>query len=207
MNFIEMFGIPGSGKSFYAEKIASEKEIPSYTDFSNSLFNKGYLKIFVHLRLSNAVEPDMSKQIFKLYSPYQKNKNQFGFNVNLETYLHQLMYTYHIQKKMAKNDKKMVFDEGVLHRIIAIESEFCVPHTVSSTALRYLSDTYDMKYFFVRCNYKTAYLRVLNRNRKNAPMDFLRNEDLEKFLKVYDKVCLKFSSELTKVTVIENDKV
>lgn len=213
MDFIELFGVPGSGKSFYTKKIASESKLLSYIDFSNNFINKICFKAFVRLRLSSIIEPKASKQVFKLYSPYKKKKNIFGFkdrfnlDVKLETYLQQLIYVYHVQKKLIKKNKKMVFDEGILHRIIAIESEFGVPHSVSITALRYLTSNFDVEYLFIHCDCKTACSRVVDRNRNQTALDFLRGKNLEKFIDSYDKVCVKFSEELTKVKVIENDKI
>ncbi|MFJ6971842.1 MAG: hypothetical protein ACIRZ4_07185 [Limosilactobacillus mucosae] len=206
---IEIFGIPGSGKTYYTEKII--KDNPQYFDFSKYLFSRTgnlYFKIFVHLRLSYLYEYKLTKQVITIMKPYLKNENVFGFNVKLINYVYQLIYLYHVKKKYLNKNVDVIFDEGIVHHLIGIEAEFNVPHDILISVYNILNSI-DLKKqtqnIFIDVPINTAFKRIRMRNRKFSSMDYLNDTKLMTFLKNYHLACIKYGNDLPEVKLIKND--
>lgn len=203
-DIVEIFGIPGSGKTFYAKSFAEKND---YRLFLYYLFSNKWnllFKIFVHCKLSYLIGHRINKILLKIYKPFFKNENQFGFNVKLKNYIYQLVYLYLFEKYFTKKHIRIVYDEGIIHHLIGIEAEFDIDHSVSLKAYQALN-TYPTTKIFISTNVKTAKERIKFRNRKFSSMDYLSEDLLEQFLTRYNDVCNQFLTEIDGVKIINND--
>ena len=203
VEFVDFFGIPGSGKSYHANIISKERNLEDYYRYLFSKKGNFLFKIFVHFRLGNILAPVETNQLMKLYEPFLNNNNHFGFPVSLKNYVHQIIYLIFVKKRMKKNNKSSLFDEGILHHIIAIEVEFLVPHEVSVKAYD-ISEHFNTENIYINSSVENAFNRIKERNRKYSSMDYLDDEKLNLFLEAYKESCDRFSEEMM-VEVIEND--
>lgn len=201
---IELFGIPGSGKSYYIKKMIDND--PKYLNVTTYLFSKyGNLKfkIFVHGRLSFFYEHEITNKVINLFRPYLGKENIFGFDVKLIIYIYQLIYIYHFKRLYKSKPKILVFDEGIVHRLISIETEFDIPHDIMMQAYYLLIDS-NVKNIFIDVPTQLAFKRIHIRNRNITSMDFLSDEELRIFLDRYRKVCMDYFRDLKEVELVEN---
>ncbi|MFJ6990409.1 hypothetical protein [Limosilactobacillus mucosae] len=201
---IELFGIPGSGKSYYAKKmIDDDSKYLNVTTYLFSRYGSLKFKFFVHGRLSFLYERKITKKLILLFKPYLNNNNVFGFDVKLIIYIYQMIYLYHIKNLYQNKPKVLFFDEGIIHRLISIEAEFDVPHNIAVKAYHIL-DNDNVKYFFIDVPVQLAVERIRLRNRNITNMDFLNNLDLVRFLNKYHEICVSYFRDLKEVELIEN---
>lgn len=200
----QLFGIPGSGKSYISSLYANKENCILYEKL---LFSKKYnvaFKIYVHLGLGKILEKGLYCKILHFLGDQVKNKHRYNFGITPKKYVQQICYFKTIQRKYQNKHTSVVFDEGTLHHFVALIAEFGIKIENIEFILPSLLSG-DETVYYVRTSIEKAYSRIKNRKRRYSKMDYLGDDALLDFLRSYLQVCNKVYEELDNVKVIEND--
>lgn len=185
MDKIELFGLPGSGKSTLCSFISDKYHIP---DIMYKYKNKFFYKINFHLFQYTFF---FDKGLRKKYSEInnilnldsKKNySNVIDANISISKYIKYALFVYNKELKM----KSLIIDEGTIHYTMVLYAEFNVPYEKCEKILNLLKKD-DVTYIGLDTNFTQILSNIEKRNRHNTPIDFLKTKELEKILKKYQE--------------------
>lgn len=172
---IEYFGLPGSGKTTFCNRICNEQHLKNpRIFFKDNLFGKILFHIFLNTFYINYSLLKKYKEGKKILSN-KKYVNKINPNISIELYLKYIVFIFYIENRY----DAIVLDEGVIHYLTALYAEFEVDFDL-------LDDIYkifkvidkDIVYKSTNCDISKAIENCKKRNRKDAPIDFLNDDEL-----------------------------
>lgn len=193
---IDIFGIPGSGKSYLAYELIKMK--------SNSTKNLTLIeRTTFHGKVLKKLGMFMIKKVFnkKLYKDKNYNfliqkynqKGKYNTNRNIQEYIYRMLYIqlqYNFYNKFSKKD--FIVEEGVYHAIITMAVDFEIESKDVKLLTKYIynkNKKNKLTVIYHKATVLTAERSIKKRNRKSAPIDFLVGKELLFFLKEYEKYC------------------
>lgn len=182
---IELFGIPGSGKSFYCNKINEKKQ---YKDimyfFKEKLMGKVFFHLFIYFGMIVPIFNKIYKKLIHILGENANNVNSISDTSDIKVYLKYIIFIYFLEK----NKKNIIIDEGIVHYCMVLYAEYNVPKEKCIQILDYFdSKEYNdiRKIYGINCEIQISIDRIKSRQRKRAPIDFLKEKELEELLNKY----------------------
>lgn len=192
---IELFGLPGCGKSTLCKNI----EKNGYEDLLYKYKNRFLYKLIFHASTKfTFLFPNVYnnfKYIKQLFFENQVNikeyKNMYIKKTSLILYIKYLSFIYTMEQKY--DNKKVIIDEGIVHYCMALYSEFDIPlDSLKKICFELLGDKtiipVGLKISLDQCFY-----RIKKRNRRNTGIDYLNDNKLSKLILRYEKAFNYFS--------------
>ncbi|MCI8273209.1 MAG: hypothetical protein HFJ55_03900 [Clostridia bacterium] len=200
---VELFGLPGSGKTFYCNELREKKK---YRDIMTFYKEKFFGKVIFHLILIFGM---IKKEFRKTYNDLIdiigtdiNKKNWITKEAEMNIYIKYIVIIYFIEK----NSKNLVIDEGIIHYCMVLFAEYELDKEQCFKIIEY----FDNKYFKdkkcicnINCNIDIALSRMKNRNRKRAPIDFLSDDKLIILLERYEQFIGYIKNKYTIIDISE----
>lgn len=183
---IELFGLPGSGKSFYCNQLEQNnffKDIMKF--YRENFFGKVLLHLVIEFCLLDKKFKKIYKDIFNFIN--DNNVNVLSGKNDIELYVKYMIFIYFIE--VNKKKKNIIIDEGIVHYCMVLYAEYSVEMEKCIKILEYFdSKKYKdcKKVYRVSCDIETAIIRSKKRNRKRAPIDFIEGKQLYDILSRYN---------------------
>ena len=182
---VELFGLPGAGKSYICEKI--EKEF-GYNNILLFYKEKFLGKVLFHLYISFCLLVRSNKKIFlnlKEIIGNDYSDNIISNNNKIDMYIKYILFVYNIEKR--NKDRLIIIDEGIVHYCMVLYSEFIIPMHKTKKILDYFDslNKNNKVVLGINTDKKVVIERIKKRNRKRTAMDFLDDKKLDKLLSLY----------------------
>ena len=177
---IDLYGMPGSGKSTVCNYLEQNLE---FKNVKNWYIEKTIGKIIFHLYLYlfflDKTSRKKYKEIMKIIDNKKAYKNYINSNVNISLYIKYMLFDYYLERK---NIKKIIIDEGIIHYSISLYVEFNLEKEKIMKIIELLKLN-NVKYIGLKIDIEESKKNIKKRNRKRCPIDFLNDNELDKFLK------------------------
>ncbi|MGG5359052.1 MULTISPECIES: hypothetical protein [unclassified Enterococcus] len=185
---IDIFGIPGSGKTYYSEVLEKEynKKSFNYLKFEReTLAGKALHKLITNISI---IFPRRKYQyLMKKYSHYgiynKKRKIKF--------YLDRIMYLNFLYRWFPKKIY-MILDEGLLHTIATMQVDFLIEDEDIRKVLQSIYTTMKRQGITPIYHYADVLIAekaICVRNRHVCAIDELKGKELVLFLERYKHAC------------------
>lgn len=181
---IELFGIPGSGKSYCCEKIEKKENIKDVTKFfKEKIIGKAVFHFFLKFFKINKELNEKYNEMINVLGDTSNYNNILDKKINICLYLKYLLFIYFLEKKCKMN---IIVDEGIIHYSIVLFAEFSVDFDKIEKIIEVLKIYSKEKMIIgIKCNKEIAIKRMEIRNRKRTSLDFLEYGELSKLLDRY----------------------
>lgn len=186
----EYLGIPGSGKTYYANKYKEQltKDGKSFLDISRKKKMPLWLKIFYKLAEMFLLKfPKYQRQI-KEYERICKQSSPTPkfLPFSLDYCIKDIVLASLLHDVFNRNDKIFINDEGLLQRIVFL----IVQYDISFDKIWAIyKNRRNVKTCYIDLDVETAFRNIRNRNRHVCPMDEMDDENLKAYLQDCLYVC------------------
>ena len=186
---IELFGCPGSGKTFVLEMI---HDMEGYKNTSQTSQIRSYInKILKKLLLFSPCAIQIRRCIL-----FQIKGNRYTgtFNsISIRTMINNISMLASVYRYM---NKKLYIDEGLIHRIITMCINYEIPKEKAKQIIEAIHDNLkEVKPYFMDTPVNICYESIIIRNRHEASIDSLRGESLMALLQSYYEYCSYIADE------------
>ncbi len=199
---IELFGLPGAGKTTCGNNIEKKFKIKNILEFyRENLIGKILFHLFLYCFLLNA---NLREKYTKILNILQKEKienNIINPHIKIELYIKYLLFAYCIEYK---SKKSLVIDEGIIHYCMALFAEFNVSIDILEAIIDLLKIS-NKKIIIIslKCPINKAIKQMQIRKRKRTSLDFLSDEKLKIVLDRYSVVQKYFSKKYINLDIIQ----
>lgn len=206
---VEVFGMPGSGKSYFANRLVKEMEkdgikAVNMTEYMNTtVLGRAEKKVLYYMIQASFRASNIKNKVISCI-PNNKNwKSEFQIYHSAEFCINTLSLILYIQRKYTKK-KVYIFDEGALHTIIKMLADFNIS----------VEETQKLKAYVIKKIKKNNGIMIYNqisvddciksikkRNRHVCAFDEFSGEKLVSILNKYQKACefIAIDSEVIKI--------
>lgn len=194
----ELFGLPGSGKTFLCKKITKKYKIKNPMDFYKYNF---FGKILFHIFLSTLYFNKSNIKLFKELMNFIKNgfyENIVDNTIPIELYIKYIVFINYIEQKKVN----YIIDEGIIHYCIALHAEYNVDFKTIDMILE-KANIENIK-IGLECSINKTMEQIKIRNRKSCPIDFLKEEKLFFLLERYNNAINYYKN---KYSLLSNDEI
>lgn len=200
---IELFGLPGSGKTTCCSLISEKRffDNPMYF-FKEKLIGKIIFHIFILFCPFNF---DLLKKYSDLKKCFYdlKKRNRLDCSVRLSKYVKYALFIYFLEKK--NNRRNIIIDEGVIHYSMAIYAEFDVTFESCFEMIKILNlDINNVQLVLLNLDIETCISNIKKRNRHQTAIDDLNYFELVDILEKYREY---IDMILKRMNVVVIDKV
>jgi len=180
---IELFGLPGSGKTTCCNLVEKKFNIKNPMNFyRNTIVGKIKFRLFLKFfRLNKELLNKYNKLVSILNDKTYKNNIDSKIDINL--YLKYILFTYYIEKKYEKHS--IIIDEGIVHYCIALYAEFDVEYN----QILKINEMFQMELktnICLKSDIETSISQMIKRSRKVSAIDFLDKNQLIDILNKYN---------------------
>lgn len=186
---VELFGAPGSGKTTICNQLEEESVAVNVMDrYREHTIGKIYMHFFWKTFF-------FKKNIKKKYNYLMAIFDNAGYSSkDLRELITFIMFTYFLEEKFAYSEKKLIFDEGVVHYMIALYAEYGIDIDTLNKVKSILSIPTISVIGLDIC--KENILRnIKKRNRHRTKMDSLSDSEMSKLVDRYQEG-IKFYSTM-----------
>lgn len=178
---IELFGLPGSGKSTICQKIAQKNDIINIMDkYLNSVTGKIKMHLFWKFFILNK---NLRVKYNEMHELVKRNSNNiFNSQIGIDKYLKFMLFAYHIGN--INKEKNVIFDEGIAHYCLALNAEFDVDITILQR-LSVIMETNNRMSIGVNVDIDTVKKQIKSRDRHATMIDELEGQKLDMLLHRY----------------------
>lgn len=181
---IEIFGIPGSGKSTFCDNYSKENHFKNIMAFyRDTIIGRIIYKIFMRLYF---IFPSIKKKydiILKMIN--DKNyTNKLDKNIDIKKYIKYMLFIYYCEAKNQKRNGKIIVDEGIIHYSVALYAEFDVEFKTIQKIINLLKLD-SVQYYLLFKDTGIAFKQMQERARKRCALDFLDEFDSKEMLNKY----------------------
>ena len=176
---IELFGCPGSGKTYIVNKISNISIISGKQDDGLKGKIKGILKGMTKYLPTSIM---LRRKVYKCL----KFKSREGIFIykSLDYYIQKINLLIIVYKCLHK--KNIFMDEGVIHRIVSMDVNFNFSDTELCEVIKvYLPYLENAKIFYVNESIDICISNIKKRNRHECDMDEFTESKLKKFIENY----------------------
>ena len=190
---VEFFGIPGSGKTFLANKIVAETnnkkyQIVNLIDKSRtSIFYKIMFRVLFFFAKREKQYCSNVKKIQSTLSAYQTVPAKYN-KVFIDRYVNKIAFYLYLYERLEKKGKIYLFDEGIYQQVVNMMVNYGVSQKDALCVIKIVSENFFRRVFF-ECDIETSFLSMKKRNRHVCFIDDLNEEDLKVFLSQYEVCC------------------
>lgn len=181
---IEVFGLPGSGKTTFCQKYAMENKLYNLLGFyRDSFFGRSLYYLFKYFYFLIPTVNKKVKNIMFLLSK-KDHTNKIRKDILIKEYVIFMCFVYYHELKC---NKHVIIDEGIIHYCMALYAEYDVEFNVLDQIIEELKVDKKMKYIVLKCSVDECLLRMCKRNRKRSAIDFLEESELKLLLLKYEE--------------------
>lgn len=188
---VEFFGVPGSGKTYYAHlyKESLKQNKKRYIDISRYNGMPFWLKVFYKLAdYVIKILPRYRKQVAEYKEVCRECPREALFIPFSLDYCIKDIVLYSFANTFFRHSRRIIInDEGQLHRLIFLIVQFNC--SIDLALEIYLSHKHDGTIRYVQTSSKQAFQNIKNRNRKVCPMDEMDDILLKNYINTFEKVC------------------
>ncbi len=212
---IEFVGLPGSGKSYYADilkqhfKSRKIKTI-NINDISRTKFYGKAIRIFlykiVNLHPKLRFYKHKLKALFEGFTP----ENLYNIYPSIDKCLNTISVFIYLYNKLFALKDVYLFDEGVFHYIVKMSSNFNLDEKKVIELINEIIPLLDKENIVVY-NYisqQNCKIELKKRDRHVCLFDELKGSDLDSIIKKYYEICniISDNTNIVKVDRYESDK-
>lgn len=189
--FEEYLGIPGCGKTFYAnlykEQLKSENK--QFKDISRQKSMSLLLKVFYKFAdYAIYVIPKYRKQVFLYREACLECRNKPKYiPFSLEYCIKDIVLASLLHDIFGNSKSIVLNDEGQLQRIVFLTVQYNVP--LDKLLIIWKKYKSDIRTKYIQTSPTKAFLNIKKRNRHVCPMDELNNKLLQEYLEEFYKGC------------------
>lgn len=189
---IEYLGIPGSGKTFFANqyKFDLRSSGVKYIDLSRCKASPIWLKVFYKFaERSFAFVPKyrrIRKQLLALSKKKDCNREPQYLPFSLNYCIDRILLCVLLQDMFGSGKKIAINDEGLLQWIVFLNLQYKVS---LRDIIKYVPLSKDCRTKFIICSVETALDNIKRRNRHDCPMDEMSHNLLKKYLCEFSLRC------------------
>ena len=203
---IEFLGLPGSGKTYFANKFKYSMRMQGkkYIDISRHSQSPLYIK-FIYKVLDNLV------YVLPNYRTLISNLRKLSENIirspkflpfSFEYCIRDVVMSVLCQSLLEKNKCIFINDEGVLHKMVFLSVQFDIPINKILSACGYSNR---IRTIYIKTTCEKALSNIKKRNRHVCSMDELDDKILFDYLGKYFDSC-ELVSNLIKMEYINNER-
>lgn len=189
---IEFYGMPGSGKTTFANEIVKKK--PCNISWINvvhksrtSIGYKVYIKLMEMVAVNDKDYKKNNDKILDIVRDYRDVPAKFNEGY-IDSYVKVIAFNLWLYKRMYSKQKIYIFDEGIVQQIINMCVNYDLDTVTAEKLVNYLSCGQESRIFYetsVECTEKS----IMKRNRHVCFIDELTGQELREFLDKYNEKC------------------
>lgn len=206
---VEYLGIPGSGKTFFANqyKFDLRSSGVKYIDLSRCKASPVWLKVFYKFAERSFVfipkYRRIKKQLLALSKKEGCNREPQYLPFSLNYCIDRILLCVLLQDMFGSGEKIAINDEGLLQWIVFLNLQYKVP---LRDIMKYVPLSKDCYTKFIICSIETALDNIKRRNRHDCPMDEMPEPFLRKYLDFFLQDCLQLEKFLDARTIERMDR-
>lgn len=202
---IELFGIPGSGKSYFTKRLVGRnKKLKNYILWERSSIIGRIVKKIAMFTISFFYSSKI-KCMSDKYIETSSVEALYTAHKDIQEYFERIIYLMFIYRLAAMFKISIVTDEGILHTVATMVVDFDVTLKNRNQIYKLISDTDLCIYNHVSVDKAIESIRV--RDRHVTQIDDLSPEKLNQFLMGYSQACdsLYAESQANQLVSIDRD--
>lgn len=211
---VELFGLPGSGKSYIANGLIAElKErnirAVNMTEYMNNTFVGKVEKKLLLYGIQLGVFEKSRKKIIDMLPQHKTWVSMYGIYESANYPINMIVLNLLVQKQKTDN-VIYIYDEGVVHSIVKMMADFELDNSVTKALIECVIKTISSSGGIVIYNMatvETCIQSIKTRNRHVCVFDELSTEKLYKILNNYKSYCDKIADDQTVMRIDRNDKM
>lgn len=194
---VELFGLPGSGKSYIATNLINElkaKDIKAVnmTEYMNNTFEGKMKKWLLLCGIQFGIlEKKTREEIINMLPQNETWVSKFGIYESASYSINMMVLNLLVQK-MKRDDVVYIYDEGAVHSIVKMMADFELDNSVTKKLTEYVIETISSRGGIVVYNMatiETCLQSIKKRNRHVCTFDELSEKKLNKILNNYKVYC------------------
>ena len=203
---IELFGVPGSGKTTLCKnivKIKGEYCLPM-SFFVETFVGRILMHIFWKYYRFNRKLRKIYNIIIEIIGNVDEYSHLYIHNLKIDSYLKYVVFSYYLEAKLTR--KNCIMDEGIIHYCMSFYAEFGLEIEKIDKIIETLMDK-NVRVCGLINNKEVVLNNIMERNRKVSYIDKMSLDDLSKLLDKYYEVfsifqqrfeCLRYNEILDK---------
>lgn len=197
---VELFGSPGSGKTYAINEIHPGTRVKNNTTLGAF---KEVLKAFVKCLLK--FTPYAIRVRHDILQVVKHGKYIYKYKpVKISSYINNISMLAAVYKY---NKQDIFMDEGIIHRIIAMCINYDIDKSVTQQIIERINYTLeDVKELYLYLPVNECLKSIIQRNRHECSIDELQGEQLNSFLTEYFTYC-EYISEKFNYKKITRDEI
>ena len=181
----ELYGLPGSGKSYYCKKMEIKDNIKDiYSFYKDKFIGKIIFHFFLYLFKINKNLRNKYQQILNIIGE-REYINRIDNRIDFKIYIKYIIFVYFLELREKKN---IIIDEGIFHYCTALYAEFDIEYDKVDKIIELLKIDKFKEIYRVSCDVEHAIIQIKKRNRKQTAIDFLKEKELKELLIRYYKI-------------------
>lgn len=199
----ELFGLPGSGKSYCCDIISKKKIAKNIMNYyKENFFGKVIFHLFLKFFILNIKLRKKYKEVIEILGETSNYINLVNPNVKIELYIKYMIFIYFIENLYKIN---IIIDEGIIHYCMVLYAEFSVEKNKINKIISAFNIE-DKNIIGLNCEKEIAIKQMKKRNRKRTAIDFLGKDELsnilDRYLEIYNYFSKRF--ECLDIKEVEN---
>lgn len=171
---VECFGLPGSGKTYFANE--KSDEYFNFMKFRYSLIGKIWFKIYSWILKWTRSYKYIESKIIDII-----NKNKLIIlSSRTKEYIHMYCFISIIYDKYSKKEKKVIFDEGKIQILVSLFYENNWDINIAIHEIFSCNNT--SKYVYINTGVRKSFENIKVRNRKICEIDYLDDDSIRNLL-------------------------
>ena len=192
---IELNGLPGSGKSFFANKIREEMQMERRKAINFSTVEKKFLAKVIYKIFANGLFFLLGKEHIakSIEQKYTEKESKYRTGISVKSYLTRIVYLKYLYRLGVKSKRILILDEGMVQVLCAIYAEYCLDSGDIRKLFEYISEP---DHGIIRIMYQfpidQSIKSIRLRNRKVCGIDELNDGELREMLSEYSNLLSEY---------------
>ena len=209
---VDLFGLPGSGKSYIANGIITELKkrnikAVNMTEYMNNTFIGKAKKRLLLYGIQLGIFEKKRKKIVNMLPQHKTWVSMYGIYESASYPINMIVLILLVQKQKT-DDVVYIYDEGVVHSIVKMMADFELDNSVTNALIEYAIKTISSSSGIVIYNMatvETCIQSIKRRNRHVCAFDELSIEKLYKILHAYKTYCDKIARDHVVMRIDRNN--
>jgi thymidylate kinase len=211
---VEFIGMPGSGKTFFANRLVVQLKSIGYnsiniTESSRENYKCKIIRKLLYVSINLLQCSKSHKQaIERLLRSKSYGSSIFGIYSSPTYCINTISIQIMIYSILSSSKKIYIFDEGVMYTLVKLITDFNFPLEDVESIKNYILNqinSLNILTIYYKSKKEDCYASILKRNRNSCKFDMIKGSDLDNILSRYQENCELIQSNM-KISLISRNE-